>query len=230
MDNLFLMAQSGDKKALEELCKKHEALVRSVAKRFLNRGEEFEDLVQIGSIGLCKAILKFDPELGYKFSTYAVWLISGEIRRHLRDASPIKVSRALKETAHKAAVAASALRDELGREPNINEIAVRCGIEREEIIMAMDAAREPQSLYEKVGDDTELMETIAAGNTEIDNIDRIALGEALKKATAQEQRLIALRYFEDKTQSETAQVLGISQVQVSRLEKKTLAKIKMRME
>ncbi|MBQ7718851.1 MAG: sigma-70 family RNA polymerase sigma factor [Clostridia bacterium] len=230
MDNLFLRAQSGDKKALGELCVAHGALVRSVAKRFAGRGEEFEDLVQIGSIGLCKAVMKFDTGLGYKFSTYAVWLISGEIRRHLRDTSSIKVSRALKETAHKASVAASALRDELGREPNISEIAERCGIEREDIIMAMDAAREPQSLYEKVGEDTELMEIIPADSTEGDKIERIALSEALKKATSQERRLIALRYFEDKTQSETARVLGISQVQVSRLEKKALAKIKMRME
>ena len=106
MGNLFITAQSGDKTALEALCTEHGALVRSVAKRFLGRGEELDDLVQVGSIGLCKAIMRFDPDLGNRFSTYAVWLISGEIRRYLRDNSPIKVSRALKETAHQAAAAA----------------------------------------------------------------------------------------------------------------------------
>ena len=226
MENLFILAQSGDKTAMEELCMKHGALVRSVAKRFEGRGEEAEDLIQVGSIGLCKAVMRFDPKLGYKFSTYAVWLISGEIRRYLRDTSPIKVSRVLKETAARAAAAAEELRAHLGREPNIAEIAEKCGAPKEEIIMATDAVREPQSLYEKVGDDTELMEMVAAEDTENANIDRIALIQALDRITPEEKRLITLRYFADKTQAETARVLGISQVQVSRFEKKALAKIR----
>lgn len=226
MDNLFMKAQSGDKDALAKLCEEHGALVRSVAKRFVGRGEELDDLIQIGSIGLCKAVRRFDPDMGYRFSTYAVWLISGEIRRYLRDFSPVKVSRALKETARKAAGASCALRAELGREPNIGEIADKCNIPREEIIMAMDAVREPQSLYEKIGEDTELADVLPAQNTEEEKIERIALREALDRIPEKEQRLIILRYFKDKTQTETARVLGISQVQVSRIEKKALEKMR----
>lgn len=227
MDKLFELAQNGDKSSFNLLVEQNSGLVHSVVSRFMGRGVEYDDLYQMGCIGLCKAVARFDGSLGYKFSTYAVPLIMGEIRRFLRDDGIIKVSRRLKETAQKAGLSIHSLRESLGREPTVSEVSQHSGIAEEELTLALDATRAPESIYGEIGEDGQVMDKIAADDeSEEERVNRIAVRQALKNTDENEQRLIIYRYFEDKTQSETARLLGISQVQVSRLEKKILAKMR----
>ena len=202
-------------------------LVWSIVKRFAGRGCETEDLFQIGSIGLIKAIDHFDLTMEVRFSTYAVPMITGEIRRFLRDDGMLKVSRSLKELAVKIGAARERLEFSLGREPTIEELARQVGASREEVAASMEAGAEVESLYRPLGREEEnsgcLMDKIAETVSENDRLlDRLALGELLAGLGEKEQSIIRMRYFENRTQTEIAKTLGISQVQVSRLEKKIL--------
>ena len=224
-------AQNGDASAESFLVENNIGLVRSVVKRFLNRGCEYDDLMQIGSIGLLKAIKKFDLTFNVRFSTYAIPMIMGEIKRFLRDDGIIKVSRNLKEIANKAHVLRETMEKDHGREPTIAEMASELDISKEELVMALDAVHSTQSLYETIHHDggspillIDKIECIEDENIEI--VDKIALKEVLANLEPKERQIIMLRYFKDKTQCQVAEVLGMSQVQVSRIEKKILIKIR----
>ena len=206
-------------------------LIHHVAKRFLGRGVEAEDLFQIGAIGLLKAVDRFDLGFGVRFSTYAVPMIAGEIRRFLRDDSMIKVSRSLKELAVKAARLREQLLMERGAEPGVEELAGRLGVEAEELVQAMDSCTEVESLQKVIsqGDSegTSLLERVEQGRDEQEELlRRMLLEELLASLDPKERRLIVLRFFHDRTQSQVAEELGMSQVQVSRLEKKILLALK----
>lgn len=229
---LILKAQMGDIKAQETLVSHNLGLVRSVIKRFNNRGYEKEDLFQLGCIGLIKAINKFDASFDVRFSTYAVPMIVGEIKRFLRDDGIIKVSRSLKQTASKIKYSKERLTKELGREVTLQEIAEDLNIGKEEIVMALDSSTHPEYLYDVIHHDDgapiHLMDKIGETDSLEDNevIDRILLKDVIAKLEPRERQIIMLRYFKDKTQTEIAEVLGISQVQVSRIEKKILKSMK----
>ncbi len=222
---LIFLAQDGDRCALETLIKENIKLVYSIAHKLTGRGIELEDLVQIGSIGLIKAIKKFDAGFDVKFSTYAVPMIMGEMKRFLRDNGPIKVSRSLKTLANKAFAVKSRLSEELGREPTISEIAEDLGVTSADLAIALDAVKTPESIYTPYGDDDSilLIDKINGGlENEGNTVNKIALAELISKLPERERKIIILRYFKDKTQTQIAKQLGISQVQVSRLEKKIL--------
>ncbi|HEX9062397.1 MAG TPA: RNA polymerase sporulation sigma factor SigF [Clostridia bacterium] len=225
-------AKNGDKLAQSIMVENNVGLVWSIVKRFQNRGYETEDLFQIGSIGLLKAVKKFDSSFGVKFSTYAVPMIIGEIKRFLRDDGIIKVSRSLKELNGKIRATKEIMIKELGREPSVNELSEHMGIAAEELVMAMEASNAPESLYNTVmeGDSAPvlLIDRIdSEGNgDEPDMIDRIALRQILETLKPREKQIIVLRYFSEKTQAQIAKLLGISQVQVSRIEKKVLQDIR----
>ena len=226
---LIALAQHGDDSAREELVVRNMALVGSIVRGYLGRGAEYDDLMQIGSSGLIKAIDGYDAQFGVRFSTYAVPMISGEIKRFLRDDGIIKVSRSLKENALKIYRASESLKKSLGREPHISEIAEQTELDPEEIVHALEAVRSPISIYEPVYEDTGgnrlLLDTIAAsGDDEL--IDKLLTGELISKLNDRERSIIYMRYFDDKTQSEIAKAIGVSQVQVSRLLNKALAKLR----
>jgi len=229
---LIEKSKSGDKAAQSELVEKNVGLIWSIVRRFHNRGYETEDLFQIGSIGLIKAIKKFDNSFEVKFSTYAVPMIIGEIKRFIRDDGIIKVSRSLKELSNKAKVTKEIMTKELGREPSVGEISLRLDISSEELVMAMEASFTPESLYSTVGEsDTSSVQLIDRINNdnndnEIDLVDKIDLRQVLKTLKPRERQIIVLRYFKEKTQVQIAKMLGISQVQVSRIEKKILEDIR----
>ena len=219
-------AQSGDETATHQLVENNMRLVYSIAHKLTGRGAELDDLIQTGSLGLLKAIQKFDPGFQVKFSTYAVPMIMGEMKRFLRDDGPVKVSRSLKVLAGKAFAVRERLAAAMGRDPSISEIADELGENPQELAAAMDAARPPESLYTPAGDSDKLLliDTVSGGvSYEVQAIDRLALTELIRKLPQREQKIIILRYFKDKTQSQIANQLGISQVQVSRIEKKILA-------
>ena len=226
---LIRKSHSGDKAAREQLVKENVGLVHCVVKRFLERGAEREDLFQIGSIGLLKAIDKFDLTYNVKFSTYAVPLISGEIKRFLRDDGMIKVSRPLKETAVKAKFLREQLISKTGEEPTVSELAQRMGIDTETLVEALDSSREVESIFKTVyrsdGSPVYLIDRLCEGSTD-DIADTITLKQILVELEPKERQLIFLRYFKDKTQSETAKEIGISQVQVSRMEKKIINRLR----
>ncbi len=220
-------AQKGSMEAKDILVSYNLGLIRSVLKGFINRGYDIEDLFQIGSIGLLKAIDKFDISYEVKFSTYAVPMIVGEIKRFLRDDGLVKVSRSLKQIASKAKGAEERLLLELGREPSIQEIADSIGVDREEVVMALESSYHPEYLYDVVhqneGSPLYLIDKISnESEDERDIIDNIVLKEMLSKLKPRDRQVIVLRYFKDKTQTEVANLLGISQVQVSRIEKKII--------
>lgn len=228
---LLKRAKQGDDKAKEDLVSLNLGLVWSIVKRFNNRGYELEDLFQIGSIGLLKAIDKFDFSYNVKFSTYAVPMIMGEIRRFLRDDRPVKVSRSLKELSAKVQKARETLAKSLDREPTVNELAEEINISPEELVMVMESSQAPVSLndvaFQDEGAPIYYIDQIATDEIHQNQwLDRIALKEALSKLNKEERQIIILRYFKDKTQMEVAATLGITQVQVSRMEKKILHKIK----
>ena len=230
---LIEKSHQGDEEARAQLVQENAGLVWCVVKRFLHRGAEAEDLFQIGNIGLLKAIDKFDLSYEVKFSTYAVPMISGEIKRFLRDDGMIKVSRSLKELAYKSCACRERLQEAWGREPTITEIASELNVETEELLMAMAASSEIESLhkpiYQKEGQELRLMDKLPEQEEQEDRIlDHMLLQELLTYLDKEERRLIYLRYFANQTQSQVGKELGISQVQVSRMEKKILKNLRER--
>lgn len=230
--DLIKMSQDGDEEAKDILVRHNLGLVRSVIKRFGNRGYDKEDLYQLGCIGLIKAIDKFNFNYDVRFSTYAVPMIIGEIKRFLRDDGIIKVSRSLKQTAGRVKNTRELLFKKFGREPTLKELSEVLDLTREEIVMALDSNMQPDYLYDVIHQDDgspvhlidKISETKAEDEGEV--LDRIALIEILSKLKSRERKIIVLRYFKDKTQTEIAKMLGISQVQVSRIEKRILTKLK----
>ena len=230
-EELFLRIEQGDLYARELYIKGNLRLVLSVIKRFSQANENVDDLFQIGCIGLIKAIDNFDRSLGVKFSTYAVPMIAGEIKRFLRDNSTIRVSRSLKDTAYKAIYAKENFMKKNLREPTIMEIATEIGVSKEDIVFALDAIQNPMSLYEPVfsegGDTLYVMDQISDKKCKEENwVENISLSEAMKRLNERENEIVMLRFFEGKTQMEVADMIGISQAQVSRLEKNALENMK----
>nr|WP_317356995.1 RNA polymerase sporulation sigma factor SigF [uncultured Tyzzerella sp.] len=228
---LIKLAQAGDEKATETIIEENSGLIWSVVRRFLNRGYDAEDLYQIGSIGLLKCIKKFDINYDVKFSTYAVPMIMGEIKRFLRDDGLIKISRPLKEIATKAKYMRDVLTKKNDEEPTINELAIAIDVSVEDLVLALDADRDVESLYSTVyqndGKSVYLIDKLELKNDNQENIvDNIVLKDIIESLEPREKDIITLRYFEDKTQSQVAKIIGVSQVQVSRIEKKVLAKIR----
>ena len=233
-EELIRRSQDGDKAARDILIEENMGLIHHVVKRFLGRGVEAEDLFQIGAVGLVKAVDRFDLSFGVRFSTYAVPMIAGEIKRFLRDDSMIKVSRSLKELAVKAARLREQLLMERGEEPGVDELAERLRVEPEELVQAMDSCTEVESLQKVIsqgdGEGVSLMERVEQGKDEQEALlRRILLEELLSSLDPKERRLIVLRFFHDRTQTQVARELGMSQVQVSRLEKKILSALKEKM-
>lgn len=224
-------AQNGDSEAENFLVENNTGLVRSVVRRFLNRGCEYDDLIQIGSIGLLKAIKKFDSSFNVRFSTYAIPMIIGEIKRFLRDDGIIKVSRNLKEIANKAHAAKETLEKDYGREPTISEIASVLEISKEDLVVALESVQSTEYLYATIHQDDGspilLIDRISCNEGEdVDIIDKLALKEVLSALEPKERQIIMLRYFKDMTQCQVAEMLGMSQVQVSRIEKKIISKLR----
>lgn len=229
MDTLELikLSQTGDKEARDLLVTENVGLVWSIVRRFAGRGHELEDLFQIGSIGLIKAIDKFDLSYDVKFSTYAVPMITGEIKRFLRDDGIIKVSRSLKEIAVKVKITREILNNRLNREPTIEELSIEMVVPTEDIVMALESNTEVESLYKTIyqGDGNAIFLIDKLEQVQDDHesvVDKLAIQEILDTLEPKEQDIIKLRYFMNRTQSDIAKKLGISQVQVSRLEKKIL--------
>ena len=228
---LLLRAKEGDQQAREELISGNLRLVLSVIQRFSNRGENADDLFQVGCIGLMKAIDNFNTDLDVKFSTYGVPMIIGEIRRYLRDNSTMRVSRAMRDTAYKVLQAKEAYIAQHQKEPTVEEIANILDIKREEVVFALDAILEPVSLYEPVysdsGDTICVMDQVRdSKNTDEMWLERIALKEAVSHLSEREKKILSMRFFQGKTQMEVSAEIGISQAQVSRLEKNALRQIR----
>ena len=226
-DQLLIRAKDGDREANEELVNHNMGLVHHIVKRFLGRGVDAEDLFQIGSIGLLKAIDHFDLTFGVQFSTYAVPMIQGEIKRFMRDDGMIKVSRSIKENSVKISRAVNEYVQKFGQEPTINIICEMTGLYKEDVVLAIDSLAEVESIYQTTvqGDGNEqfLVDRLVGEKNEAEKIvNRVLLKQLLDNLGEMEKELVQLRYFEDKTQMQVAQLLGISQVQVSRLEKKIL--------
>lgn len=224
---LLKRVKQGDAAARDELINGNVGLVRSIIKRFLNRGAESEDLFQIGCIGLIKAVEKFDLSYGVQFSTYAVPMIIGEIKRFLRDDGIIKVSRSYKDISSKAMAVKEKLTAENDEEPTVKKISEVLGISPEELAAAMEASQKPESLYRTIDDGSgksaALIDRLESDENYEEAVEnRLLLKEALSELPEREQKIIILRYYKQKTQSEIAKILGISQVQVSRIEKKVL--------
>lgn len=233
-DNLadLCLAAKGDKVARNRVIEENMGLVGSVVRRFLGKGWEYEDLFQIGSMGLIKAVDRFDGSFGVQFSTYAVPMIMGEIKRHMRDDSMVKVSRPVKELYIKLRRAQEQYVSEVGEEPPVEELAAMVGVSVEEACIALEAACAPESLEDTGpdGDGDELIDRITdAEDDESSIIDKMDLIRALDTLTPEEQKLVTLRYFRDMTQVNIAKVLGVSQVQVSRMERRILKQLKDKM-
>lgn len=230
---LIRKSHDGDERARTQLVEENVGLIWCVVRRFMGRGVESEDLFQIGSIGLLKAIDKFDFSYDVKFSTYAVPMISGEIQRFLRDDGLIKVSRSLKELSYKAFLAREKLQEKLQRDPTLEELAEDMAIEKEELVMALEASGEVESLYKPVyqkdGNEVPLLEKLEEKECQEDRVlNRMLLSQLLEELEKEERQLIYLRYFANKTQTEIGRELGISQVQVSRMEKRILKRMRER--
>lgn len=231
MRQLFEIMQGGDSRARERLISGNLRLVLSVIQRFNNRGEYVDDLFQVGCIGLIKAIDNFDLNQNVKFSTYAVPMIIGEIRRYLRDNTPIRVSRSLRDIAYKVLQVRDVLANKLSREPSVGEIAGELDLKREEIIFALDAIQEPVSLFEPIyhdgGDPIFVMDQISdEKNVDERWLEILSIKEALTRLGEREKLILTMRYYRGKTQMEVAEEIGISQAQVSRLEKAALGQLK----
>jgi len=231
MDELLRRTKQGDMQAREELIAGNLRLVLSVIQKFSNRGENADDLFQVGCIGLIKAIDNFNVDLDVRFSTYGVPMIVGEIRRYLRDNSALRVSRSMRDTAYKVLQAKEKLMAENQREPTVEEIAKVLEIKREEVVFALDAIADPVSLYEPIysdgGDTICVMDQVKdSKNTDESWLEQIALKEAIGKLTDRERHILSLRFFQGKTQMEVSAEVGISQAQVSRLEKNAIHRIK----
>jgi RNA polymerase sporulation-specific sigma factor len=227
---LLTRSQTGDTKAREKLINCNLRLVFNLVQRFINRGYEPEDLFQIGTIGLIKAIDKFNLSYNVKFSTYAVPMIIGEIRRFLRDDNPVKVSRSLKENAYRISKARDALTKELGRDPTLQEIADTVDIPMDEIIMSLEAVQAPASinetLYQDDGDPIFIIDQLSSEKEDNAWFEKLAIKEVLNKLSDKEREIILMRFYYDKTQTEVANIVGLSQVQVSRIERQALKRFK----
>lgn len=236
MDNIELikLAHMGDKEARDTLVFENTGLIWSIVRRFTGRGYELDDLFQIGCIGILKAIDKFDMTYEVRFSTYAVPMILGEIKRFIRDDGMVKISRSVKESGWRIRNAESELIVSLGREPTIDEIAKHIEMSREEVVLTMEANREVESInrvvYENEGNEVCIGDQIADKSDGEELVNRIVLKNLLEELKDKERLIIKLRYFSDKTQAQVAESLGISQVQVSRLEKKILLRLREKME
>lgn len=229
------LAKQGDNEAMNKLIEMNLPLVSSISKKFLNRGYDYEDIFQIGCIGLVKAINNFDLNYNVKFSTYAVPMIIGEIKRFLRDDGIIKVSRNIKSLSRKIHYYREQLTKELNRAPTIDELAKYSGVDKEEILLAIESSNSLQYLYDTIHQDDGapvlLIDKLSEKGEEDNNlIEKIALKEALRSLDDKARQIIMLRYFKDKTQVQVAKMLGISQVQVSRIEKKVLSQMKKKLE
>ncbi|MBR3589348.1 MAG: RNA polymerase sporulation sigma factor SigG [Clostridia bacterium] len=227
---LLARIKEGDMKARDELISGNLKLVLSVIQRFSNRGENPDDLFQVGCIGLIKAIDNFNVDLGVRFSTYSVPMIIGEIRRYLRDNNAVRVSRSMRDTAYHAMQVKERLSLENRQEPTVEEIAKELGIKKEEVVLALESIVEPVSLYEPIyndgGDTIYVMDQIGDQNDDRNWLDEIELREEIKKLSPREKKILHLRFMQGKTQMEVANEVGISQAQVSRLEKGALNRIK----
>ena len=231
LEELIRLAQEGDKSASEALVTENAGLIWSVARRFLGRGVEGDDLYQLGCLGFLKAVEGFDLEYGTQFSTYAVPKISGEIRRFLRDDGAVKVSRTIKEQAATIKMARNNLTNTLGREPTITEISEKTGFSAEEIALAETATAATESIQRETGEDGFSLEDVLTDTqTEDVLVEKISLRQAICNLAEREKMVIQLRYFHGLTQERVARILQVSQVQVSRIEKKALANLRILME
>ena len=230
MRELLDRSHHGDKEARDKLICGNLRLVLSVIQRFTSRGENPDDLFQVGCIGLIKAIDNFDPSHEVMFSTYGVPMISGEVKRFLRDNNAVRVSRSMRDTAYRAMQIKEQLTNENGKEPNITEIAKRMELPPEDIVIALESIVEPVSLYEPVfsdgGDTIYIMDQVKGGTTDGDWLEEIAMREAIRDLTDRERKILSMRFIDGKTQTEVAGEIGISQAQVSRLEKGAMSRIK----
>lgn len=228
---LLKLSQSGDKKAREDLINGNLRLILSVIQRFAGRGESFDDLFQIGCIGLIKSIDNFDISQNVRFSTYAVPMIIGEIRRHLRDNNSIRVSRSMRDTAYRAMQIKEQMLTSKNKEPSIEEIAQEMGISKETVVLSLESVVEPISLNEPIfsdgeGDTVYVMDQLGNNDRDTNWLDEIFLKQVIKKLTEREKNILSLRFLKGKTQTEVAKKIGISQAQVSRLEKNAMKKIR----
>lgn len=230
MRELLDRSHHGDKEARDKLICGNLRLVLSVIQRFTSRGENPDDLFQVGCIGLIKAIDNFDPSHEVMFSTYGVPMISGEVKRFLRDNNAVRVSRSMRDTAYRAMQIKEQLTNENGKEPNITEIAKRMELPPEDVVIALESIVEPVSLYEPVfsdgGDTIYIMDQVKSGTTDGDWLEEIAMREAIRDLTDRERKILSMRFIDGKTQTEVAGEIGISQAQVSRLEKGAMSRIK----
>ena len=230
MRELLDRSHHGDKDARDKLICGNLRLVLSVIQRFTSRGENPDDLFQVGCIGLIKAIDNFDPSHEVMFSTYGVPMISGEVKRFLRDNNAVRVSRSMRDTAYRAMQIKEQLTNENGKEPNITEIAKRMELPPEDVVIALESIVEPVSLYEPVfsdgGDTIYIMDQVKGGTTDGDWLEEIAMREAIRDLTDRERKILSMRFIDGNTQTEVAGEIGISQAQVSRLEKGAMSRIK----
>ena len=230
MRELLDRSHHGDKDARDKLICGNLRLVLSVIQRFTSRGENPDDLFQVGCIGLIKAIDNFDPSHEVMFSTYGVPMISGEVKHFLRDNNAVRVSRSMRDTAYRAMQIKEQLTNENGKEPNITEIAKRMELPPEDVVIALESIVEPVSLYEPVfsdgGDTIYIMDQVKGGTTDGDWLEEIAMREAIRDLTDRERKILSMRFIDGKTQTEVAGEIGISQAQVSRLEKGAMSRIK----
>ena len=230
MQVLLKRCRNGDKVAREKLIQGNLRLVLSVIQRFTSRGENPDDLFQVGCIGLIKAIDNFDPSHAVMFSTYGVPMISGEVKRFLRDNNTVRVSRSMRDTAYRAMQIKEQITNEKGKEPSITEIASALDLPPEDVVVALEAIVEPVSLYEPVfsdgGDTIYIMDQVKGGTTDGDWLEELSIKEAIKELNPREKKILSMRFLDGKTQTEVASSIGISQAQVSRLEKGAMKKIK----
>lgn len=225
---LIRSAQLGDRSACEELVTKNSPLIKSVIRRYKNKGVEYDDLYQLGCVGFIKAVRNFSTQYEVRFSTYAVPMIAGEVKRFLRDDGPIKVSRGTKTTAIKIARFVEEYKRDRGESPTIETIAAQFEIEPQEAVFIMDSGKYPVSIYDKTDDDSSrsLLDKLQTGENDEEKLDRMMLKQVIGELPPRDKKIILLRYFADKTQSEVARALNVSQVQISRLESKILVKLR----
>lgn len=225
--NLIFSAQHGDKNASEQLITQNSPLIKSVIRRFKNKGVEYDDLYQLGCVGFIKAVKNFSATYEVRFSTYAVPMIAGEVKRFLRDDGPVKVSRGTKSASVKINRFVESYRVEHGEAPTVDTIAKQFGIEPQEVVFIMDSAKYPVSIYESNEDGSRtVLEKLQTDECEDDKLDKMMLKKILSELSPRDKKIILLRYFADKTQAEVARVLSVSQVQISRLESKILNRIR----
>ncbi len=226
--NLIDKAQHGDLSACENLLNKNSPLIKSVIRRYKNKGVEYDDLYQLGCVGFVKAVKNFSVKYDVRFSTYAVPMIAGEVKRFLRDDGPLKVSRGTKSAAIKIARYVDEYRNEFGEAPTVDEIAKHFDMESQEVVFVMDSGKYPLSIYEKNDDDNArtLIDKLQTGENEEERLDKMTLKRVISELEPRDKKIIMLRYFADKTQAEVARVLGVSQVQISRLENRIIERLR----